>query len=112
MSDKEFYDENRVFFSGRLTQDPILRYTKSKVPVLRFTLAVNYYIKDNKEILFIPVVVFSDLALELHSLLKKGSAVKIEGKLVSRVIKISQQQEHKVFEVFANKVEIFSKEEE
>ena len=112
MSNKEFYDENRVFFSGRLTQDPILRYTKSKVPVLRFTLAVNYYIKENKETLFIPIVVTSDLALQLHSLLKKGSAVKVEGKLISRVIQISEQEEHKVFEVLANKVEIFSKKEE
>ncbi len=112
MGNKEFYDENRVYFSGRLTQDPVLRYTKTKIPVLRFTLAVNYYIKENKETLFIPVVVTSDLALELHSLLKKGSAVKIEGKLISRVIQMSPQEEHKVFEVLANKVEIFSKKEE
>lgn len=110
-NNKNFYDENRVFFSGRLTQDPILRYTKTKTPVVRFTLAVNYYIKDQKETLFIPIVVFGDLALEISSLLKKGIAVKIEGKLISRKIETSEE-EKKIFEVLANKVEIFSKKEE
>lgn len=108
MNNKDFHDENHVVFSGRLTQDPILRYTKTKTPVVRFTLAVNYYIKDQKETLFIPIVIFGDLALEISSLLKKATQVRVEGKLISRKFGISEE-EKKFFEVYAHKIEIFSK---
>ncbi len=111
MNNKDFYDENHVIFSGRLTQDPIIRYTKSKTPVVRFTLAVNYFIKEQKETLFIPIVAFGDLALEISSLLKKGMPVKVEGKLISRKFETSEE-EKKFFEVYVNKVEIFTKKKE
>lgn len=109
----EYKDENRVYLTGRLTQDPILRYTKTKLPVLRFTLAVNYFLKEDlKETLFIPVVVVGELALEVSSFLKKATPVKIEGRLRNRVVKLSDEEEHKVVEVFANKIEIFTKKED
>lgn len=109
----EYKDENRVYLTGRLTQDPILRYTKTKLPVLRFTLAVNYFLKEDiKETLFIPAVVVGELALEVSSFLKKGTPIKIEGRLRNRTVKLSDEEEHKVIEVFVNKIEIFTKKEE
>lgn len=110
MANAKFKDENKVILAGRLAKDAILRYTSSSVtPVLRFTLAVNTYLKDKKETLFIPVVVYGDLALEISSLIKQGTPVKVEGRLNSRVVKFSDEEEYKVFEVIANKVEVYTK---
>lgn len=105
----EFRDENKVILAGRLVRDAVLKYTITKLPVLRFTLAVNTYIKDKKETLFIPVVVYGELALEISSLIKQGTAVRIEGRLANRVIKFSETEEYKSIEVVAHKVEIYSK---
>ncbi len=103
------YDENKVVLSGRLVQDPVLKYTLSKTPVLRFTLAVNTFYKDKKETLYIPVVAYSELALEVSSLIKKGTRIRVEGRLVNRKIKFSNEEEHKLVEVVANKIEVFAK---
>jgi len=103
------FDENKVVLSGRLTRDPVLKYTLSKTPVLRFTLAVNTFHKDKKETLYISIVAYGDLALEVSSLIKKGTPVRVEGRLVNRKIKISEEEEHKLIEVMANKIEVFAK---
>jgi len=93
----------------RQTRDPVLKYTLSKTPVLRFTLAVNTFHKDKKETLYITIVAYGDLALEVSSLIKKGTPVRVEGRLVNRKIKISEEEEHKLIEVMANKIEVFAK---
>lgn len=106
----EFKDENKVILAGRLTKDAVLKYTTSSMtPVVRFTIAVNTYVKDKKETLFIPIVAYGDLALEISSLIKQGTPVRVEGRLNSRVVKFSDEEEYKVFEVIANKIEVFSK---
>ncbi|MEN3013579.1 MAG: single-stranded DNA-binding protein [Endomicrobiia bacterium] len=106
-----FKEENKVYLSGRLTQDTSLKYTKTKTPVLRFTIAVNTYIKNKKETLFIPVVAYGELALEVSSFVKQGTPVRIEGRLVNRIVKINNE-EHKFIEVIANKIEVYSKPKE
>jgi single-strand DNA-binding protein len=103
---KNFNDENRVILSGRLTENPVLRYTQKSVPVCRFNLAVNSYNKGVKETLFIPIVSWSELALETSSTLQKGSPIKIEGKLVERQWEDSEGKKHKTIEVVANKIEL------
>ncbi|MFQ3674921.1 MAG: single-stranded DNA-binding protein [Endomicrobiia bacterium] len=103
---KNFSDENRVILSGRLTENPVLRYTQKSVPVCRFNLAINSYTKGIKEALFIPIVSWSELALECSSTLQKGSSVKIEGKLVGRQWEDSEGKSHKTIEVVANKIEL------
>jgi single-strand DNA-binding protein len=103
------YDENKVVLSGRLVQDALLKYTLNKTPILRFTLAVNTYYKDKKETLYIPVVSFGELALEISSLVKKGVNVKVEGRLVNRKIEFSEEEQYKFIEVVANKIEVFTK---
>ena len=103
---KNFSDENRVILSGRLTENPVLRYTQKSVTVCKFSLAINSYTKGVKETLFIPIVSWSELALECSSTLKKGSPVKIEGKLVSRQWEDVEGKSHKTIEVVANKIEV------
>lgn len=102
-------DENKVILGGRLTRDATLKYTISKTPILRFTLAVNSYIKDKKETLYIQIVAFGDLALEVSSLIKQGTPVRVEGRLVNREVKLSEEEKYKTVEVIANKIEVFQK---
>jgi len=103
---KNFSDENRVVLSGRLTENPVLRYTQKSVPVCRFNLAINSYTKGIKETLFMPIVSWSELALECSSTLQKGSPVKIEGKLICRQWEDSEGKNHKTIEIVANKIEL------
>jgi single-strand DNA-binding protein len=103
---KTFNDENRVILSGRLTENPVLRYTPKSVPVCRFNLAVNSFIKGVKETLFIPIVSWSELALECNEKLRKGTPVKIEGRLISRQWEDLEGKNRKTIEVVANKIEL------
>lgn len=110
MTNAKFQDENKVILAGRLAKDAVLKYTSSSMtPVVRFTLAVNTYVKDKKETLFIPIVAYGELALEISSLIKQGTPVKVEGRLNSRVVKFSDEEEYKIFEVVANKIEVYTK---
>lgn len=110
MTNVKFQDENKVILAGRLAKDAVLKYTSSSMtPVVRFTLAVNTYVKDKKETLFIPIVAYGELALEISSLIKQGTPVKVEGRLNSRVVKFSDEEEYKIFEVVANKIEVYTK---
>ncbi len=106
---EKFLDENKVILAGRLTQDATLKYTLSKLPVLKFTLAVNTYIKEKKETLYIEIVAFGNLALEVSSLVKRGVPVKVEGRLVSQEVKLSEKERYKRVRVIANKIEVFQK---
>ncbi len=106
---KDISDENKVILSGRLTENPVLRYTQKSVPICRFNLAVNMYNRGEKETLFLPIVVWSELGLECSTALQKGSAVKVEGKLVNRQWEDSEGRKHKTIEVVANKVELIIK---
>ncbi len=109
MVSAKFQDENKVILAGRLTKDAVLRYTLNNLAVVRFTIAVNTIVKDKKETLFIPVVAYGDLALEVSSLIKQGTPVRVEGRLVNRVVKFSEEEEHKFVEVVAHKIEIYNK---
>lgn len=106
---ERFLDENKVILAGRLTRDATLKYTLSKLPVLKFTLAVNTYVREKKETLYIEVVAFGDLALEISSLVKQGTPVKVEGRLVNREVKLSEEERYKTVRVIANKIEVFQK---
>ncbi len=102
-------DENRVYLSGRLAEDPVLRYIPAtKTPVLRTTLAINIYVKDKQETMFIPIVMLSDLAEESYPLLKKGTPIKIEGRLSTRQWEDTEGKTHKVVEVIVSKLELIT----
>ncbi len=110
MKKTQLWNENRVYLAGRLTEDPVLKYTPSKVPFLRVTLAVNLVVKNKKETLYIPVVIWSELAIECSTKLSKGSQIRIEGRLVNREYTFSRETEeikYKTVEVVAHKIEFF-----
>lgn len=78
---------NRIVLIGRLTADPVLRYTQSGVPVATFSLAVerNYTNQQGeRETDFIDIVAWRRLAETCANNLNKGRLVAVDGRLQIR----------------------------
>ncbi len=78
---------NQCVMIGRLVRDPELNYTGSGTPVSNFTLAVerNFTNKEgDREVDFIPVVVWQKLAETVSQHLEKGRLVAVTGRLQIR----------------------------
>ena len=83
------YSYNKVILVGRLTADPIVKYTTDNTPVSSFTLAVDRgYSKNsqsgNSNVDFIPIEAWRERADFASKYLTKGMLVLVEGKLVIR----------------------------
>ena len=75
---------NRTVLIGRLTKDPELRYTKSGIAVVRFTLAVDRGFKNQdgeKQADFIPITVWRTQAENCAKYLQKGRLVAVVGRI-------------------------------
>ena len=80
---------NRMFLSGRVVRDFVLRYTTDEVPVARFTVAFNRRVQSGDDTWtevpgFVDVLVANRLAEQCAERLKKGSPVYLEGRLQMR----------------------------
>lgn len=80
---------NRMFLSGRVVRDFVLRYTTDEVPVARFTVAFNRRVLSGDDTWtevpgFVDVLVANRLAEQCAERLKKGSPVYLEGRLQMR----------------------------
>lgn len=78
---------NKVILIGRLTKDPELRYTPSGVAVATFNLAVDRPFlnqQGEKEVDFIPIVVWRKQAENCANYIGKGRLVAIEGRIQVR----------------------------
>jgi single-strand DNA-binding protein len=80
---------NRMFLSGRVVRDFVLRYTTDEVPVARFTVAFNRRVLGGDDTWtevpgFVDVLVANRLAEQCAERLKKGSPVYLEGRLQMR----------------------------
>lgn len=73
---------NRAELIGRLTKDPVIRYTSGKDPLAvgRFTLAVDRRGKDAGAD-FIPVVTFGSTAEFIEKYFVKGMRVGVSGRI-------------------------------
>lgn len=100
---------NKVILTGRLAQDPEVRYTQSGKAVASFTLAVNRYGgsshdgKNNAD--FIPIVAWEKLAETCGNNLTKGQRVLVEGRLQIRSYEANDGQKRRVAEVIAQNME-------
>jgi len=109
-------EQNSVVIVGRLTQDPEIRYTQKGQAVCRFTVAVNRSYRDangewQKEVSFIPIVSWRDVALQCSEHLKKGSPVHITGRLKSRKWEDKNGQSHNTLEVETQRVQFLQLED-
>ncbi len=110
MADIKVVEINKVMISGRLTQDPELRYTPSGVAVTTLRMAVNstFFSKDKEkreEVCYINVVAWRRQAETCVEYLRKGSPVFIEGRLQSRSWETQDGQKRSTIEVQADRVQ-------
>ncbi len=108
---------NKVLLIGRLTRDPESRYTPSGAAVLNFGIAVNRRFRDQSgewrdDTCFVNVVAWQKLAERLTEVLKKGSAVMVEGRLQSRSWETKEGQKRTTIEVNAASVQTLDKRSE
>lgn len=93
---------NRAVLTGRLTDDPELRYTNQGTPVATFRLAVNRQFRNqdgSRDADFINCVVWRKSAKNFASFTHKGSLVGIDGRLSTRNYESKQGQKVYVTEV-------------
>jgi single-strand DNA-binding protein len=107
---------NKVLLIGRVTRDPETRYTTAGAAVLNFGIAVNRRFQDQAgewrdETCFINVVTWRKLAERLSAVLKKGSAVLVEGRLTSRSWEGQDGQRRSTIEVNAMSVQVLDRRE-
>lgn len=110
MADLKLVEINKVFLSGRLTQDPELRYTPSGVAVTTLRMAVNstFFSKDREkreEVCYINVVAWRRQAEACVEYLRKGSPAFVEGRLQSRNWETQDGQKRSTIEVQADRVQ-------
>ncbi len=99
---------NSIIISGRLTRDIELRYTPNGTPVAKLSLAFDRsYQKDGEwqqETSYIDIVVWSKRAEQCAEFLHKGSPILVEGYLKTRTYVDKDNQNRKITEIVANKV--------
>lgn len=97
---------NETKLSGRLTKDPVVRYTSSGKVVTQFTLAVDRIRKDDKqEADFIPVVFWGKTAEVIGNTLKKGSKILVDGRIQVRSYAAKDGSKRWVTEVIGRRFE-------
>ncbi|MDP4153102.1 MAG: single-stranded DNA-binding protein [Bacillota bacterium] len=99
---------NKVMLMGRLTADPVVRYTASNLPVASFSLAVgrNYVKKDSsqRETDFIDIVCWRSTAEFVGKYFVKGAQVVVCGSLQTRTWQDKEGKNRKTVEVVADEV--------
>ncbi len=101
---------NSVVLIGRVIRDPELRYTQKGQAVCRFDIAVNRSYKDangewQKDVCYVPIVVWRDAAIRCSERLKKGSPIHISGRLKTRSYEDKNGQKRNVLEVEAQRIQ-------
>jgi single-strand DNA-binding protein len=104
-------DVNRIFLTGRLVQDPDIRYTPNGSEVAQFRIAVNRNFKPKdkeewqEETFFITIVAWNRLAERVEKSIKKAMPVFVDGSLRIRSYEADGAKKY-VTEVIANDVRL------
>jgi single-strand DNA-binding protein len=104
---------NRVIVSGRMTNDPELRYLASGTGVATFIVATNERRDESAPLPIerqehVPVIAWDRLGIICGEVLSKGTQVAIEGKLRTRQWDDDRGSRHWKTEVVADSVEVLS----
>lgn len=70
---------NKSILTGRLTADPVVRYTRDEAAVTHFIMAINRAGTDKAD--FVNCVAWGGLAKVCGEYLKKGRLVAVEGRI-------------------------------
>ncbi|MCD7132989.1 single-stranded DNA-binding protein [Limosilactobacillus balticus] len=96
---------NRVILTGRLTNNPELKYTTSGNAVATFNLAVNRQFKNQngeREADFIRCIIWRKSAENLTNFTHKGSLIGVEGRIQTRSYENQQGQRVYITEVIVD----------
>lgn len=99
---------NKVILIGRLTKDPVVRYTPTQKVVCQFTLAVDrpFVNKDGqREVDFIPVVLWGKQAELAGNNCAKGHRLCVEGRMQVRTYEDKNSNKVWVTEVIGDRIE-------
>jgi single-strand DNA-binding protein len=96
---------NSVSITGRLGQDPELRYTQSGKPVTNLSVANNTGFGDNRQTHWFTVVAWNGQAEAACTYLRKGSPVGVEGFLQTRKWTDRDGNPRTSIEIVANRVD-------
>ena len=100
---------NFAILEGNLVRDPDYRITESGLPMCRFTLANNYSFKRDDQWVndanFINIVCWSRTAENCGQYLKKGSPVRVKGRIDQSYIKREDGHAFNVIDIVAQSVE-------
>lgn len=103
---------NKIILLGRLVKDPEVRYTQTGKVVCQFTLAVDrpFAGQDGqREVDFIPVVIWGKQAEICGNSITKGQRVLVEGRLQVRNYDAKDGTKRYVTEVIADHFEYIEK---
>jgi len=100
---------NRVILIGRLTGDPVLKYSPQGKAVVSFTLAVDR-ISEGTD--YFDIVGFEKLAEISNKYLKKGRLIMVEGRLQTRVFERNDGTKSKSFEIIMENMKMLDKKPE
>ena len=98
---------NNVVLIGRLTKDPVLKYTQAGKAVANFTMAVDRGFKNAQgetEADFIPIVVWGKSAEACANYLAKGRLCAVAGRIQVRYWDTEAGERRYMTEVVANNV--------
>ncbi len=116
MAEIKIPNMNLVIISGRLVQDPEIRFTNQGKAISRFRMASTRPYRDastgdwKEDTLFINVVTFGALAERCNQKLSKGSPVFIEGRLQSRTFETQNGEKRSIVEIVGLRVQFLEKE--
>lgn len=113
MAELKFPHVNTIIISGRLTRDVDLRYTPTGTPVANMSIAFDRNYQKNGEWVqdtsFMDVTVWSNLGERCATELHKGSPILIEGYLQTRTYTDRNNNNRKVAEIVARRVNFLEK---
>lgn len=113
MAELKFPHVNIIIISGRLTRDVDLRYTPTGTPVANMSIAFDRNYQKNGEWVqdtsFMDVTVWSNLGERCATELHKGSPILIEGYLQTRTYTDRNNNNRKVAEIVARRVNFLEK---
>lgn len=98
---------NRITIMGRITAEPVLRYTENQTQVVSFSVAVERdYKNDNneREVDFINCVAWRNLAKFVKDFFDKGSQIVVSGRLQVRNWKDKNGDNRQTAEIVADNI--------
>lgn len=103
---------NMVIVEGNLVRDPKISQSKKGNNVLKFSIASNgygtpsYYNGEKKEVSYLDIVCWGDLADNMEKSLNKGIKVTVYGNLSQWRWKDDENQSHNKISIMANHIVI------